>query len=121
MKGDVNLMSHKFSLMSLLVLGAMAFMVQDASARIVVSGNTNPGDRNRVQPGRYIPGGNMPVYRPVCPHRQVMPPPAPRPRYCPPAPRPKVKSPDRYTADGYLKPSTKKPHRVQDGPLRSRR
>lgn len=109
-------MNHKFPMMSLLVLGAMAFMAQDASARVVVSGVSNPGNRNCVHPGIYLP-----VYRPAPPPRRVMPPPPPRPRHCPPPPRVKVKSPDRYTPDGYLKPSTKAPHRVQDGPLRSRR
>ena len=113
-------MNRKFPSISLAILAALALMAPQAIARVVVSGVSNPGNRNRVHPGIYIPGGGLPVYRPAhrCP--RMAPPPPPCPRHRAPA-RIKVKSPDRYTPDGYLKPSTKAPHRVQDGPLQPRR
>ena len=113
-------MNRKFSPLSLAILVAVALMAPQAFAGVVVSGISNPGNRNCVHPGIYIPGGHRHIYRPVYPARRVMPPPPPRPHHPAPAGI-KVKSPDRYTPDGYLKPSTKAPHRVQDGPLQPRR
>ena len=88
---------------------AIALAAPQAAGRVVVRGATNPGNRNVVHPGAYIP-----VSRPAPPRRRHLPPPPP-PRH------PKFKSPDRYTPDGYLKPSTKAPHRVQDGLLQPHR
>ena len=107
----------------LAALAAIALAAPQAEGRVVVGGVTNPGNRNIVHPGIYLPGGNIPVSRPAPPpHHRHMQPPRPQRRHLPPPPpRPKVKSPDRYTPDGYLKPSTKAPHRVQDGPLQPHR
>ncbi len=111
-------------------VAAIALAFPQADARVIVHGDTNPGNRNVVHPGRYLPGGNMPVSRRPMPQpRHIQPPPPPRqhvvrhPRHPqpPPQPRPRVKGPERYTPEGYLKPSTKAPHRVQDGPLQPRR
>ena len=120
-------MSLKAFHVLLSAVAAVALAFPQADARVIVHGDTNPGNRNVVHPGRYLPGGNMPVSRRPMPQpRYIQPLPAPRHRDMrrplpPSPPRPKVKGPERYTPEGYLKPSTKAPHRVQDGPLQPRR
>ena len=128
-------MSLKAFHVLLSAVAAVALAFPQADAGVIVRGDTNPGNRNVVHPGRYLPGGNMPVSRRPMPQpRHIQPPqpryiqPLPAPRHRdmrrplpPPPPRPKVKGPERYTPEGYLKPSTKAPHRVQDGPLQPRR
>lgn len=119
-------MSLKAFHVLLSAVAAVALAFPQADARVIVHGDTNPGNRNVVHPGRYLPGGNMPVSRRPMPQpRYIQPLPAPRHRDMrrplpPPPPTPKVKGPERYTPEGYLKPSTKAPHRVQDGPLQPR-
>lgn len=112
-------MSIKAHHVLLAALAAISLAAPQAEGRVVVGGVTNPGNRNVVHPGSYLPV-NRPAYHPHPGH--ATPPPPPQRRHLPPPPpRPRVKSPDRYTPDGYLKPSTKAPHRVQDGPLQPHR